>query len=467
MLGSSLIFSSIIGITKTLIIAIVKLLIGVFSSPTVWTFVQSRIRTIPRYIRLLLLIYNAEKGNSEKHRKITITLLLLSTILSAIASNFLIIGIPIIGIFTEAIALLVTVAIILASMEILIKTYGDEYLHNVKDINIKEDLQQIEKLLGPTWHKLIKELENIYTTLSPVIENNFKEISQHIESYFKANLQDLCIYINPLQGTEITFTKSNIKKIGQSLDSWQKTAVSLAEGSLTGSAIGLGASSVASSIFVQSTVFTSLASVLGINTGIAVSASAFAMLTVGLPVTLAAASAGGIMYYGFKKRSADEQERESKFFSNSILSIIPMAYTDGNFCQIKKDTIHQLTNNYRIKEEDHQRIYQAINNNKYQTFEEICEDNLLMKYGSSNAEIQHTFVLYLAWELAKVDGVIHPKEIELFERMAYILKINPEVYRKIQGIVTPEFIQKARYDVPFNLNKDYLPFPLIMDNFIN
>ncbi|MGI0480175.1 TerB family tellurite resistance protein [Geminocystis sp. CENA526] len=461
------ILSPIISLIQNFIIGIIKLLSEVLISAVLWKFVQSRITKIPRYIRLLLYIYTSEKPESKVHQQITITLLILSTILSSIAGNFLIIGIPIIREITVAVSLLVTLSIILATMEIIIRQCGDDYFKSVKDINIKEDIQEIEKLLGAAWNKLIEQLETLYTILLPTIEKEFKSISEEIESYFKPNLQDLYIYINTTQGTEIVFSKSSLKKIGNSLEAWQKSLRSVLQGSVAGSAVGLGVSSVASSIFVPSTIWTSLASILGIHTGVAVSASAFTMLTVGLPVTLAVTTAGGAMYWSFKNMSNNEKNRESQFFANSIIATIPMGYADGYFCEKEKDVIDQLTNNNRIIQEDHDRIYKAIETNKYKSFNQVCKDNLFLKTGDSNAEIQHTLLLYQAWELAKVDGIIHPKEIELFERMAGILKIKPEVARNIQGMLTPEFtIKKRRYDTPFNLNKDYIPLISLMDDFI-
>ena len=449
------------------IMGIIKLLIEVCASPGIWKFVQSKIKKIPRYITLLLYIYNAEKPGSEIHKKVTVALLLLSSILMTMTSNFLVIGFPLVGLITEAIALLVAFAIILGTMEILLRSFGDEYFNRVKDVDIKDDIKEIEKLLGPTWKKLIDQLENTFNTLAPEIEANFKQISDYIESYFKINLRDSCIFINPLQNTEITFTKSNIKKIGQGIESWEKTIVSLAEGSVAASAVGLGASSVAGSIFVQSGLWTSFLSALGVNTGIAVSASTFTLFTVGLPITLASATAAGVMWYGFKRRSLDEKEKESKFFTSTILSMLPMAYADGFFCQKEKDTIHQFVNNARLTDEDHDIIYQAIEKNKYQSFDKVLQDNLLLKNGHSNAEIQHTLLLFSAWELAKIDGLIHPKEFELFERMAYILKIDPKIYRKIQNLVTPEIMStKSTFTTPIYLSKDYIPLVSIMDDFI-
>lgn len=462
----------ILNIISVFIIAVIKLLVGLLASPALWRFVQSRITQIPRYIRLLLYIYTTEKPESKVHQMVTITLLTLSTILSSIASNFLIIGIPLIREITVAIALLVTFVILLATMEIIIKLCGDNYFACVKDINIKEDIRDIKKLLGPAWNKLIEQLEGLYNKIIPLItefKEEYKSCSEKIERYFKPNLQDLCIYINNAQGTEITFSKSNLKKIGNSLEAWEKSLLVLLEGSTAGSAVGIGATSIASAIFTKATLWTSLASLVGLNTGagIVVSASAFTMLTVGLPLTLTAATAGGAMYWRYKQLSTEEKIRESKFFSNSIMATIPMAYADGRFCQKETDVIHQLINNPRIIEEDHTHIYKGIKKRKYKTFDKVCEDNLLLKTGDPNAERQHTLLLYQAWELAKVDGIIHPKEMELFERMANILKISPNIVQNIQGMVTPEFTkrQPKKYN-SFSLSKDSIPLVSLMDDFI-
>lgn len=464
----SVVLKPIMDFITSTIMVILKLLLEVCISPAIWNFVQSKLHKIPRYIRLLLYIYNTEKQGSEVHQKVTIALLLLSSILSVIVGNFLIISIPIVGILTEAIALLAAFAIILGTMEILLRNFGDDYFSCVKDINIKEDIQEVKRLLGPTWEKLIKQLEKTFDDVAPKVEANFQQISEYLESYFKVNLRDLYFFINPLDGTEIVFTKSNIKKIGKGLESWEKAIISLAEGGVTAGVVGVGTASIANAVFVQSTIWTSLLSTLGINTGIAVSASAFTLLTVGFPVTLASAAAAGAVYHGFKQRCANEAEKESDFFSSTILAMLPIAYADGLFCQKEKDTIHQVMHNQRILDQDHEIIYQAIEADKYKSFDQICRDNILLKVGHPNATIQHTLLLFSAWELAKIDGVIHPKEFELFERMAFILKVDPKIYRKIQTLVTPEAMMTGNsFTASVNLSRDYIPLVCVMDDFID
>ena len=51
--------------------------------------------------------------------------------------------------------------------------------------------------------------------------------------------------------------------------------------------------------------------------------------------------------------------------------------------------------------------------------------------------------------------------------MAFILKIDPKIHRKIQNLVTPEIMStNSTFITPIYLSKDYIALVSIMDDFI-
>lgn len=416
------------------------------------TFSLSRIPKIPLYIKVLVALYQDSQPGSKAKKYLTIALLILGSILTFLAHSFVpFTGTIIIGAVTTPIALLLSLVVILATMDLILNINGD-YLVNVEAIygndvqNLRDDVLSMKVKFGPKWTELVNKVQNLFDELSPQLEQlqnkmaaEGKDLSKEINKFWCNQLPELVIYVRD-DNSKLSLNKEEIEIIKESLEPWQKVSTSAFMGTVSGLGTGIGTSGAASSVFVQASAWTSIKTFLGLQSGLVVSSSAYSMLTIlapiGLGVTVGAGVFGGVMY-AFNKY---EQNSLSQFLADVIIASLPMATVDGIFSKQEKTAIEQLMANSSISEKDRKRIKDALNTEI--SFEDlILNQNILYDKKPKKAEIKRRLLLATSWEIAKVDGSIDCQEIELHDRMAKILQIDSEIVGEIRRIITPKAYQ--------------------------
>ena len=134
-----------------------------------------------------------------------------------------------------------------------------------------------------------------------------------------------------------------------------------------------------------------------------------------------------------------EAEKLSQFLADIIIVSLPMLRADGVVDEHEITAIKQLLFNPQINQKDRERVKVAIDSND--SFEDLINKNLLYDKKQEKVNIKRKLLLSITWEIAKADGKIDEKEIELHDRMAKILQIDREAVLEIRRIITPKFKQ--------------------------
>ncbi|MGB7445379.1 MAG: hypothetical protein WA919_30260 [Coleofasciculaceae cyanobacterium] len=193
---------------------------------------------------------------------------------------------------------------------------------------------------------------------------------------------------------------------------WIKDALSFGTGATVGTLAGVGTSTVASSVFVQAGLWTSIQSFFGVSTGIVVGASAYSLLTLFAPVGLGVLATLRI-YNSLTDWNSKEQAAEmSKFLSEILIAALPMAWIDGELADQEKDAVDRLMTTSGIRKEEREPVYQAIKKRK--TFDEIIQTSILFDdkhrekicRQSDKERLKHRLMLSAAWEIAIAGDVL-------------------------------------------------------------
>ncbi|MGL5078479.1 MAG: TerB family tellurite resistance protein, partial [Waterburya sp.] len=128
-----------------------------------------------------------------------------------------------------------------------------------------------------------------------------------------------------------------------------------------------------------------------------------------------------------------------QFLADIIIASLPMLKADGIVDENEKLAIKQLLANPQINQKDRERVEVAINSND--SFDDLINKNLLYDKKQEKVALKRKLLLSITWEIAKADGKIDEREIELHDRMAKILQIDQEAVLEIRRIITPTFKQ--------------------------
>ena len=111
---------------------------------------------MPRYIKVLILLYQDSNPDAQTRKYVTGALLILGSLLTFMAHSFVpFTGVPLIGAVTTPIALLVATVVILATLD-LVTRLNEPYLANIKTIyadefqEMQDDLLTLKSMLGPS-----------------------------------------------------------------------------------------------------------------------------------------------------------------------------------------------------------------------------------------------------------------------------------------------------------------------------
>lgn len=429
-----------------IISTIFTLLVPVLAA--VMNFTLTRIPKIPSYIRLMKILYSDIDSSAKERQIITGGLLVIGSILTFMAYSLIpFTGVPLIGAVTSPIAGAIALVVALVSLDTIFAMNEGYYLKQLQKkgfagINeIEADIKSLKDIFGKSWQKLTN---TITEATQKVYEQgnktgiNFSDKSFH--NYLDHELEGLNIYVSKASATEYQSLSSDLLKQNQKED-WTKDAFSFGTGATIGTLAGIGTSTVASSVFVQASFWTGIQGFFGVSTGVAVSASAYTLLTVAAPVGLGVLATVGI-YSGLTNWSNKEQAAKmSKFLSEIIIAALPMAWIDGELAEQEKDTVDRLITTSGIRKEEQSLVWKAIEQGK--TFDEILQTSMLFDNEhrektcnqSDKERLKHRLMLCAAWEIAIADDKIEWSELHLHNRMADKLGISRNEVKEIRRAI--------------------------------
>lgn len=415
-------------------------------------FAIPRAAQLPRYIKLLVVLYQDSTPESQTRKYTTSALLILGGILTFMAHSFVpFTGVPLIGAVTTPIALLVASVVILATLD-LITHINEPYLENIKFAyhddfqNMQDDLLAIQSMLGPSWVELTKKVKKIFDELTPRLAELGQDLSIEINKYFSKQLSELVIYLDGKNTSRIRLTESEVKVISESLEPWKKVGGSLVLGSLTGAGTGMLASTVAASSLAPAAWWTPFipGAIQGVLYGgkTVVSAATFSVATVAAPIALGITIGTGVFSATMFALGKMEEHKISQFLADIIIASLPMIRADGQVSQEEKDSVMQLLANPQINKQDKERVKVALVANE--SFEDIVTKHLLYEPKEDKVLIKRRLLLAITWEIAKADGKIDQAEIALHDRMARILQVDDKTVSEIRRLITPKALPAGK-----------------------
>jgi uncharacterized tellurite resistance protein B-like protein len=420
-------------------------------------FALSRAAQLPRYIRLLVLLYQDSEPNSQTRKYVTSALLVLGGILSFMAHSFVpFTGAPVLGAVTAPIALLFALIVVLVTLDI-VTNLNEPYLANLKSVysndfqQVQDDILTGKAQLGPKWAELTQKTKKILDELSPKVQEQGENLSKEINKYFSKEITELVLYLNSEDSSKIHLSQSEVKAITESLEPWKKVGGSFLLGAGIGGGTGMAASSFAAATLTPATWWTPFVpgAIQGIVFGgkAVVAPAVFGACTVAAPIALGLTIGTGVFSATMFTLGKIEESKLSEFLADIIISSLPMLRADGQLSEEEKLAVSQLLNNPKIGQKDRSRVETAMEAND--SFDDIVSKNLLHEEKKDKLEIKRRLLLAITWEIAKADGIINDKERELHDRMAKILQVPQEVVDEIRRIITPSlFVKPNKQNVP-------------------
>ena len=403
----------------------------------------SRAKNIPQHIQILKSIYNDMDPDSQYKKYLSTALLLLASLLSFMAYSFIpFTGAPFIHVVTVPIAIMLSFLVFCFTFEMLLPAFASGSI-NVEKLHrefgpgldkLKDDYLTIKSKIGPSWDKL-------YAKFMKLIEDNSKQIAEwekkckmstaqfceEIEIYITPPLQDLTVYVS--QNSDlIKLGNEDLKIIQERIEAWKKVGVSttLSVGS------GMGVLAAAKATLIPATLWQNTLNIFGLgSSGILVSGTTFTLATTVLPAAIAGGAFLGSIY-GFKKI---EDTKLSKFLADAYIASMPMLYADGAMNEEERVVILQLASNRILRETDRKRILRALE--QPIDLDYVFNSHLMYEKKSEKAQIKARLMLSIAWEIARSDRIIHPKEIEMHNRMAKLLSVEWNYCKEVRALLTP------------------------------
>lgn len=411
-------------------------------------FAVPRAAQIPKYVKVLFLLYKDSAPQSQTRKYLTGALLFLSSLLAFMAHSFIAFtGVPFVGIVTTPISLLVTSVIILASLDIVTKLnepYIDGIKFNYQDTfqEMQDDLLTLRNLVGPSWQELTKKTKKIFDDLAPKVAELGEEISTEIDKYFSNNLSELVVYLDRKNTSKIILSESDINTIKESLEPWKKVGGSFALGALTGAGTGMAASSVAAASLAPAVWWTpfvpgAIQTIL-VGGRTVVGAATFTTCTLAAPIAIGLTVGTGVFSATMFTLGKIEEKKLSQFLADIIIASLPMLRADGEFSEDEKIAVQQLLTNPKIVDHDRNRVNDALTS--HDSFDDMITKNLLHEQKADKALIRNRLILAISWEIAKADGKIDEQEIILHNRMAKILCVPEETTNEVRALITPKFV---------------------------
>ena len=426
--------------------SIFALLVPVLAAVINFSF--TRIPKIPSYIRLIKILYSDIDSSAKERKIITGGLLIIGSILTFMAYSLIPwTGVPLIGAITSPIAGAIALVVALAMLDTIFTMNKGYYLQQLRKEgfagldDLEADIKNLKDIFGKSWQKVAATInestQKIYEEGSKK-GVNFQDKSFH--NYLNHELEGLNVYVGQASVAEYQGLSPSLLNQTKDTD-WTKDALSFGTGATVGTLAGVGTSTVASSVFVQASLWTSVQGFFGVSTGVVVSASTYSLLTLAAPVGLGVLATVGI-YSGLKDwKYKDEAANMSKFLSEIIIAALPMAWIDGELADQEQDTVERLMTTSGIRKEERSLIGKAIK--ERQTFDEVMRTSILFDdehrkktcSQSDKERLKHRLLLCAAWEIAIADGKVERSELRLHNRMADKLGISREEVKEIRRVL--------------------------------
>jgi uncharacterized tellurite resistance protein B-like protein len=415
-------------------------------------FAVPKAAQLPRYIKLLVLLYQDSNPESQTRKYTTGALLILGGILTFMAHSFVpFTGVPIIGAVTTPIALLVASVVLLSTLD-LIANINEPYLENLRFTysndfqEMQDDLLTMKGMLGPSWTEVTKKVKKVLDDLSPRLAEMGQEISSEINKYFSNQLSELVVYLDGKNASKISLTQPEIKVISESLEPWKKVGGSLVLGSLTGAGTGMLASTIAASSLAPAAWWAPFVpgAIQGVLYGgkTVVSAATFGVATVAAPIALGLTLGTGVFSATMFTLGKIEEGKISQFLADIIIASLPMIRADGHVSEEEKEAVIQLLANPQINKQDKERVKVALTASE--SFENIIHKHLLYEEKEEKVLMKRRLLLAITWEIAKADGKIDKEEIALHDRMARILQVDEQTVNEIRRLITPKALPPSK-----------------------
>ena len=396
------------------------------------TFTLPRLVRIPLYLRFLWTIYTDSESNAEARKSLTSVLLVLGSILTFMTYSYIpLTGVPILGVFTTPIAGMLAIVVSLVSLDTIFNL-NREYLQQKypeEFSSVSSDIAEISQVLGESWEEIVKQTQSLLDAVKEKVDPN-----KNYNDTLLALLNALNSYLwDPQSNQSLSPDQINKRIITEGLPPLAKVSGSLAEGALVGTAIGATANVAATGMFVQAGLLTSIKAAFGLAGGIVVSGSVYTALTIAAPIGLAILGGAGIFQGTSFLRNEGEKIKLSSFLADVIIAALPMAWVDDELSQEEQDTIEQFMLNPALNKKDTQRIREAMQ--QHISFDYILQGGLLKEENQDKARMKYRLLLCIAYELAKADGVITSKELDLHNRMAKFMRFKEEEIQEIRRLI--------------------------------
>ncbi len=411
-------------------------------------FTLTRIPKIPSYIRLIKILYSDIDSSAKERKIVSGGLLVIGSILTFMAYSLIPwTGVPLIGAVTSPIAGAIALVVAIAVLDTIFTMNEGYYLQQLRKEgfagldDLEADIKSLKDIFGKSWPK-------VAVTISESTQRIYEEGSKKginfqdkfFHDYLNHELEGLKVYVGQASDTEHQSLSPAL--LSQTKDmNWTTDALSFGTGATVGTLAGVGTSTVASSVFVQASLWTGIQSFFGVSTGIVVSASTYSLLTLAAPVGLGILATVGI-YSGLKDwKNKEEAAKMSKFLAEIIIAALPMAWIDGELADQERDTVERLVTTSGIRKEERELIWKAIK--ERQSFDEIMQTSILFDdehrkktcSRSDNERLKHRLLLCAAWEIAIADGKVEWSELQLHNRMADKLGISRNEVKEIRRVL--------------------------------
>lgn len=408
-------------------------------------FAIPRLSRLPRYVHLLRTLYRDANPGSQARKYATAGLLALGGMMSFVTYTIVPgTALPIVGATLGAIALVLAVVVSLATLDLVFQLNEAYYLQQLVEqepdlfVDLLDDLEAIHSLLDRSLEKVKEVLTQLAERLDKLhqehphltfdLDNEYWGYVKHLLDYISGNQQASA------QGDWGQANYSASSALGRDI----------AASASVGAATGVGASAIASSVFVQAGFWTTIQGALGLSSGIAVGATAYAVLTAIAPVGLGILATAGT-YQGVKSwQTLRERENASAFLADIILAALPMAWADGVFATEEEDLVHRLLLNPALLQSDRDRVYEHLHK-PLNFFRDILPTSILANPQATpeqqaKTRAKYRLLLAFSWQIALADNAVGAEELELYNRMAGVLRVPPEEAREIRILVGKSFL---------------------------
>jgi tellurite resistance protein len=195
--------------------------------------------------------------------------------------------------------------------------------------------------------------------------------------------------------------------------------------------VSAGSAVAAKSILVPATLWNTITHSLGFGSGFMVSGMTYSLAAVYAPIAL-----GGVAFLvsmkGLKKL---EKNRLSDFLADVIIASIPMIFADGIVHDDEILAINTLMADPTILDKDRKRIEEAMTANL--KLEDIVANHLMHEKNAAKAEIKSRLLLSIAMQIAKADGKVDKKELEVHRKMSRIFKVEENYCEEVRTLLLP------------------------------